>query len=194
MFRIPLRHTSVSVGFCLFALLLGAWPCPALSHPHMFIKERVKALFAQDQLTGFSLEWRFDDLSTMGFLPQRNPSAGPLRPEEVAQLKKIAFDNLRGYGYFTHVRQGMRSISVNRSEHFTASLDGDRLVYRFSVYLASPLNVRHTPVVADFYDDTNYTALSFPENDSKAVTMSGNPAGCTIARHDEPGGVTITCN
>jgi tRNA threonylcarbamoyladenosine biosynthesis protein TsaE len=176
----------------------------ASAHPHVFVDNRVKAIFAGGRLSGFDLEWTFDSLFTVGALPQRDLSAGPLRADEIAKLHQTAFDNLRHYSYFVHCWQGTRQIPVLRAERFTAQLDGDRLVYHFFARLAIPVDLRAGAVTADFYDETYFVDVEFPEGDQTPATMVGNPSGCRLTAAEDaehkiplwgfsPPGITIAC-
>jgi ABC-type uncharacterized transport system substrate-binding protein len=43
---------------------------------------------------------------------------------------------------------------------------------------SQPLDPRRAAVDADFYDDTYFTDISFPDDDPSATAMTGNPATC----------------
>jgi len=49
---------TVALVYAFFALGAGA----ARAHPHIFIKQRVAALFDKNGLSGIRLTWRFDPL------------------------------------------------------------------------------------------------------------------------------------
>ncbi len=192
----------VASSACVAALLLGA--APARAHPHVFIDNRVRAVFSSGRLTAFALEWRFDELATQGVLFGRKPAGAPLQPAEIPGLRKKAFDNLVHYGYFVHVWQGGKADPVGGIEAFDAHLDGSRIVYDFTARLARPLDPKRMPVQADFYDETYFVDVEFPEGDPRPVTMTGSPAGCTATAGEDaahpiplwgfsPSGVTIAC-
>jgi tRNA threonylcarbamoyladenosine biosynthesis protein TsaE len=194
----------ISLALCLSVAALLTCAGRASAHPHVFIDNRVKALFQGGRLTGFDLEWHFDSLFTAGALPQRDLSAGPLSAQEIATLHQTAFENLRHYSYFVHCWQGTRPVPVLRAERFTAQLDGDRLVYRFFARLATPVDLKAGAVTADFYDETYFVDVEFPEDEQTPVTMVGAPAGCRLTTGEDskhkiplwgfsPPGVTIAC-
>ena len=198
------RRLTALLALCLSIVAFCTCASRASAHPHVFVDNRVKALFQGGRLIGFDLEWSFDSLFTVGALPQRDLSAGPLRADEIAKLHQTEFDNLRHYGYFVHCWQGSRQIPVLRAERFTARLDGDRLVYRFFARLTTPVDLRGGAVTADFYDETYFVDVEFPEGAQTPATMVGNPAGCRLTAAEDaehkiplwgfsPPGITIAC-
>lgn len=190
----PRWRKPALASLCLSTLLLPAISEPASAHPHVFIDDRVKAVFTGGQLVGFFLDWRFDDLSTVAFLQQPPPASGTLSPQAVDRIKHYAFESLHRYDYFVHIQQGKRPIPIGQATQFTARLDGKRLVYDFFVPLATPLDLRHQSVVASFFDATNYTAFVFPENDPHPVALVGSPSACAATvNDDDTEEVTITC-
>ena len=185
-------------------LLLCMRPLAAAAHPHMFIFNQVKAAFDSGRLLGFSLDWLFDDLSTQGFLPRRNPAAGPLTPAEIAHLQRDAFSNLKKVDYFVHVWQNGRKVKIGKAQSFTARFQGDQMDYRFYVPLVVPIDTKQGPILADFYDETYFVDLSF-NDEPKAITLASNPPSCTAKMLDEdpthripfwgvhPEGILIRC-
>jgi tRNA threonylcarbamoyladenosine biosynthesis protein TsaE len=165
-------------------LIFAMPPRVASAHPHVFIDNRVKSIFHDGRLTGFSVEWKLDELFSTGVLPHK-PADGRLSAADVARIRHDAFDNLRHYGYFIHVWQGARPDEVSDVSAFSAELEGGRLLYRFVAKLAVPLDVRRGPVIADFYDETYFVDVEFPDGDPSGFALDGAPAGCSATLRED---------
>lgn len=92
----PVRNQTAALTLVLMVcqLTLGGFPAalsPAQAHPHIFIVQRLTAVFDQTGLAGIRVRWKFDDMFAAmiaeDFDLDRN---GRLDPSEVAEIKENA--------------------------------------------------------------------------------------------------------
>ncbi len=150
----------------LCGMLLLAWfctnPSPLRAHPHIFIVQRLKAVFDAEGLAGIAVRWKFDDMFSAMIAEDhdRNKNAR-LEPDEVKTIEKMAFSYISEYGYFIHITIDNRPFRVKFIKNFKAILEKDRLVYEFF----APCHVRATQNVKKIkvstYDPTYYSAIFF---------------------------------
>lgn len=157
---------NVQKVICFFVgivcLLAGA--VTALAHPHVFIVNRVDAVFDDKGLAGLRIKWGFDDFFSNMIVEEydRNQNAA-LEKDEVALIKKEAFDYLAEHDYFVFVKIDDTPFKVQYIRDFSASLSNDKLCYQFFVpchvtALTSPKTLR-----VSIYDPTYYSAIFFAE-------------------------------
>ena len=130
----------------------------ALAHPHVFIDCDLIFIFDSEGLAGIEQRWVFDEMfSTMilGHFDRNKDDA--LDPDEVNGLRKGAFANLQNYNYFTHIQLVTKKFVVDKVNDFYATVQDNRLIYRFFV----PCRVRAaeslTKIQVAIYDDSYYT-------------------------------------
>jgi len=163
-------------------VLLSFLPVLAASaHPHVFIDCKAAVIFEGDKVTGFHLEWTFDEMfSQMIIADYDRAGKGSFSPAEAEELRKGAFDNLRNYHYFLAVYVDgapERTLSIR---DFRPSIRKGRLVYDFTLPLAISVPPAGRELRITVYDDSYYTAfdkmkpgdVSLPESDSLVAAVS----------------------
>ena len=155
---------------CVIGLLFLCGYCDtAMSHPHVFVTQRVGVHFDDKGLAGFKIRWEFDEMfSSMIIDDYEKNQNRHLEAEEVTTIKNEAFSNLSNHNYFTFVRIDGDPFIVQFIKHFTAEIHQGKLVYRFLVpcHVAARTTYRH--IVVATYDPTYYTSVSFA-NDEPAM-------------------------
>jgi ABC-type uncharacterized transport system substrate-binding protein len=115
-------------------------------------------VFDENGLTGFRERWLLDEMFT-AFLLGDFDANGDLEfgPEEAAALKAGAFENLREFQYFTHIRIDGEPFEVGEATSFSVEMSTDgRAIYIF--FIPCPIKVESAPkqVMIAIFDDTYY--------------------------------------
>jgi ABC-type uncharacterized transport system substrate-binding protein len=118
----------------LILLLLFSGAASVSAHPHVFIDNYVSFVFDDNGLAGIRQRWIFDEMTSSSFLLDYDSDHNnSLNPQEIAQLKAEAFDNLKGYDYMTEIRIAGKDFPVQFITGFTASVSAGQLVYEFTI-------------------------------------------------------------
>ena len=156
-----MKPTAHGIKPAAAAALLAIWISgAALAHPHVFIHGRVGIVFDAKGLAGFDLRWVFDEMFSQMILGDHDANGnGSLEPAEVASVKAGAFDNLKNFEYFTHIRVEGRPFAVRFVKDFRAEVQKGKLVYRFFVpchvqAVATPKSVTISVYDPSFYSST----------------------------------------
>lgn len=158
---------------------------PACAHPHVWITWRLTPGFSGAKVAALTEDWVMDSTFSSMLLQDLAPhhaKGTPLTPAEVAGLRDHAFANLAHYGYFNQAWAGQTALDFAAVRDFTASLQGDRLVYHFTLPLTAPVDPRATPLEVGIWDTSYYVDLEPPET-GPAVSL---PAGSACHAHVAP--------
>ncbi len=178
------RLSSALVALLLFFPLLSL-PVPASAHPHIWVDYAVTAVFDGRGLEGFRVVWIFDEMFSeqireMGGFKKGSPSAAQVR-----KIREAAFDNLRGHGYFSHIRIDDREFPVATVRDFTARAQGHRMVYEFFIPCAVPAAATPTTVSFLNFDRENFADYT---PDRQQPLQIVNPAALLVeAQEAAPG-------
>ncbi len=154
--------------FCL-AVMMAA---PLWAHPHMFIDSEVTAVFEEQQLKGFWIEWKFDQMFTASIRMDYDRNRdGQFNDQEAGLIEQNAFANLRNYHYFITITRGNESYQVEQVESFDAWLENDRLGYKFFVPFSIPVTGAEEKVKLVIFDDTFFCDIAYV--DEKPVSIEG---------------------
>ena len=105
----------------LLVLILSIPALTSWSHPHIFLYSTVKVVFDEKGLAGVQVNWVFDEMfSSMMILDFDKNRNGRFEPAEIESLKKGAFDNLRQFDYFMHIKISGKSFKVKYVTDFSA--------------------------------------------------------------------------
>lgn len=163
-------------------LLAAAAHGRAEAHPHVWVDYQVTLQFQKGKVVALREDWTFDEDFTAAVLRDvaGKEQVAALSPGDVAKLKQDAFDNLKNYGYFTHVWEGDTPVDAKESGEFLARLAAGRLAYAFSLSLARPVDAKGAPASFGIWDDSYYVDMEPAKNN--AVTLEGDhPASCRAA-------------
>jgi ABC-type uncharacterized transport system substrate-binding protein len=138
----------------------------------MFIDTSVTFAFEDDTLTGFWVEWKFDEIfsGTIGLDYDRNRD-GSLNEREQELIRKNAFSNLRNYHYFITVRHAGTEWKADTVKRFSARMENDRLYYRFFVPYRVEVNGTPSNVRVVIFDHTFYSDIAYV--DSRPLSFEG---------------------
>jgi ABC-type uncharacterized transport system substrate-binding protein len=132
--RLPLI-TAVMVS------LWAASPPPASAHPHVWIDARLSVAFAPgDRVQALTVTWRLDELYSQTAVSGLDDNANGVYDE--SELKPLVADamlHLKEWFYFTDIRVGEERVKTAKVADYRAFMDGDRLVYEFTLPLAKPV-------------------------------------------------------
>lgn len=151
---------------------------PAAAHPHVWVDNSVTVLFEGENVTGFALDWTFDEVFSEHLVTEFDTDKNrQFSKAEMRNLEKNAFSNLKEYGYFAHVRSGNAENAVRQVTEFTADIDArKRVSYHFRIVLATPVQPAKAPLKAGFYDEEYFVDIGFlPKQQPR---LAGAPAGC----------------
>lgn len=164
----PARYArAMSRVLALFLSLLLVLAAPqAKAHPHEFIDARLDFLFDEDaRLTGFGVEWRYDDLTTMLILIDlgMDPAQTDLSPEEAPDLQAFDLQWIEGYdGDLWPMGDGV-PLQMLPPQAGPTRVEGGQIVSRHVRMLAEPVDPRQIPVVVQIYDPEFYTAYTLAQ-------------------------------
>ena len=167
---------------CGLALASGG---PVAAHPHVWINDVTTFLFEDRQLAGIRHHWEFDEIFSSYVIDEQDADRdGKLDRAEIDSIQANAFSNLRDYGYFTHLRIDGKEVPLTKVADFTARIEGDVLVYEFTLPLEKPIDPAGDRFAVGVYDPEYYVEVLLDEADP--VRFEGLPSGaCTyVVRED----------
>ncbi len=153
----------------VFAVLIVG---PIWAHPHMFIDSQVTAVFDQQQLKGFWIEWKFDQMFTASIRMDYDRNRdGQFNDQETRLIEQNAFANLKNYNYFITLSHGDESYRAQQVEGFDAWMENDRLVYKFFVPYSLTISGSQSNVKLIIFDDTFFCDIAYV--DENPVSIEG---------------------
>lgn len=164
-------------------LLAPAWALasPAHAHPHVFIDARVILHMQNGKVVAITQTWVFDPIFSgvvIGAFDKNKD--GKFNAGEVKEVRGGAFQNLKNFNYFTTVRSGGQELKIETVSGFAATVEGNKLRYRFTVRLPRPVDPRAEKAAFLFLDKTYYVAVDLAKK--KPVSIAGAaPKGCRAA-------------
>jgi ABC-type uncharacterized transport system substrate-binding protein len=167
--------------FWCAAALLALVGFPLWAHPHVWVDVKAELAVTSGYLDGVWTEWTFDDAFSQLILADSGPAGtGKLDARANAVVKRGYFDNLRAYGYFSHLALGTRTLEVPLPQKFQASVTPDQKVkYRFFLPLGVRLDAKTTFAVS-FYDDSFFTDMVFVKQTPVVLAVTGGTASVVL--------------
>ncbi|WP_169741273.1 DUF1007 family protein [Andreprevotia chitinilytica] len=161
--------------------VLGSMVClpAANAHPHVWAQFKVSVAIDAKGAPTLQEEWTFDEGFTgmlMGDVRPKGDLKKQLNNKEVAQLKKDAFDNLANFNYFNHLRTTRGPLNANPATDFKARLQGNQLVYSFSLTIKDALDLRKEMLEVGLWDESYYVAMD-PESEN-AIQVNAAALKC----------------
>lgn len=170
----------------IFIIHLTIFCSVALSHPHVFITQKIKIVFDKQGLAGFSIYWMFDDMFTSMIIGDYDKNQNEaLEKSEVALIKKEAFSYVSNYNYFTFVKIDGKPFDVKFIQDFSAELHDKILIYKFFIpcHVIALSNVKNVTIAS--YDPSYYSAIFFANNNSVSLDNSESFEVKTIIKEDK---------
>ena len=102
------------------------------AHPHVFIDNRVSAIFDNKGLTGFKHEWIFDEIFSSTIIQEFDLDLNnKFNDQEIKAVEKGAFSNLKEHNYFTKISINGERYKIEEFANFHASIDSGVMIYEF---------------------------------------------------------------
>ena len=157
-------------------LLLALLPWrQAVAHPHVFIGWHVEPQIKDGVIVAVKLHWRFDDLySDLVLNTVDTDRDRKLSPPEVEALEKRSLANLEKVKFYARFMVEGQAWQAEKADHFTASVDGDHVVYVFT--LTPPKPAKAFNVIS--LDPDYYIEMRV----DKKQAASGTGFACTSGR------------
>ncbi|MBN2322506.1 MAG: DUF1007 family protein [Spirochaetes bacterium] len=139
------------------------------AHPHVFLDTRVTVVLDSEGVTGFWIEWEFDEMFSAMIIQDFDEDYDfSFSPAEIANIEKNAFSNLKNFHYFTYVSWKGGEYTGKKIRDFSASIRGDTLVYRFFVPCRIGIDDTGMVIKVWIYDDSYYCDVGFAEEEPAA--------------------------
>lgn len=156
----------------------------ATAHPHVWIDLRTTVVMDdQGRVTAIGQEWLFDPIYSAYVTGGLDPESDEAH-KAMADLLVESMNNLREYDYFMRVRADGERQTLDDARDAAADMRGDRLLYRFTVPLADPVDPHSQDLDIAVFDPTYYIEMLHLQGDVIAF-QGANRAGCR-ARLIEP--------
>lgn len=172
-----LRWKTVFMAVFLACLTMVAGR-PVAAHPHVWIDLRTTVMLDDaGRVAAIGQEWLFDPMYT-AYATVGIDIASDSGQRMLADLIDDSMKNLRDYDFFMRVRADGARQDFVAPRDFSASLREGRLLYRFTVPLAQPVDPRAQDLDIAVFDPTYYIDMVHLEGD--VVAFRGpNPGNCS---------------
>ena len=166
----------------LLPLALLAGPPPAVAHPHVWIEASARLQVEDGAVRAIEVTWVFDDLYSYAVMEDFDRDGdGRLDEAELRELAELSRDNLADYGFFTHLRIEGERQPPSQVEDFRASVEEERIVYRFTVPLEPPAPLREGAFAFSLFDETYFVDVALPDD---AVALAGEVSAACRERRE----------
>lgn len=180
------RAGALILRYLLVILLAVLLPAPAFSHPHVFIENRVVLTFADNQLTGFSTDWQFDEIFTEDMLHQFDTDGdGAINASESEAMGAETLPNLAGFRYFTQASVDGADFPDLAPSGFTARVEAGVLHFVLSFTLPQAIDPKKQKLRLEISDRSYYVEVLMAETDSLRLEGSGSEV-CQASVKDDP--------
>jgi ABC-type uncharacterized transport system substrate-binding protein len=160
-----MRETTARYTVFSFFLWLAIFPFFVYAHPHVFMDTTVTARFDERGLSGFHIEWMFDEMFSNMIISDFDENRD-LRfdAEEIGKIEDGAFSNLKNFHYFTYIWVNGRETPFKKVTQFSASIRGNTLSYRFFIPCVVEIGDAEEVVTVGAYDESYYCDVGFAKN------------------------------
>ncbi|MEZ8608321.1 MULTISPECIES: DUF1007 family protein [Vibrio] len=157
-----LKGLTVGLALLCFAPNLYA-------HPHSWIEMKTHIEGENGMITGLSMEWSFDAMTSMYMLDGEDVSADT----ETETFKKLAasvIENMMYEHYFTYFYDGEEPIKYQVVENAKFERDKAKMVLTFDLPLSKPKPVTRNSLRVLIFDPSYFVDMSWLSN--RDVTLS----------------------
>jgi len=99
MNRIAPRNRFLLILTIIAIALLGILGENVLSHPHVFIVQRIEVVFDDKGLAGFRIEWKFDEMFSSMIAGDYDKNQNKyLEPDEIAVMANLELERKKRGG------------------------------------------------------------------------------------------------
>lgn len=157
----------------------------AHAHPHVFIVQRLQAVFDEKGLAGIRVRWKFDDMFACLIAEDHDANKnGRLEANEVKAVKEKAFSFIAEYSYFVFIKIGEQKFDVKYITDFNAILENNQLVYTFFIPCHVTATDHFKKVSVATYDPSYYTAIYFAADHPASLVTADSFEIKTAIRED----------
>jgi ABC-type uncharacterized transport system substrate-binding protein len=163
----------LSTVFCLKLDAIGLPLSEALSHPHVFIVQRLNVVFDDKGLAGIKVRWKFDDMFASMIAEDHDLNRnGKFETNEIKAVKEKAFSFISKYNYFIFIKIDNTPFQVKFIRDFNAILENKKLVYEFLIPCHVTATNHFKKITVATYDPTYYTAIYFTQKKPVSLTAA----------------------
>jgi len=161
--------------FCLLTLVVVTFARQATAHPHVFIDYLIEPQIEGGAIVALKLRWRFDELySGLVIDSVDRDNDGKLSPPEIDAIAKRTLGNAEKAKFYSHITLDGVAWQADKAQVFTAEIDGDHVIYIFTLKLPAPAR----SVTLSAYDPEYYIEMVADKRQSTV----GPGLACAIAR------------
>lgn len=159
----------------LLAMIVATFVRQAVAHPHVFIAWHIEPQIEKGAIAAVKLHWRFDDLySDLVINTIDRDGDRKLSPAEIDALAKRTLANLEKVKFYAHFTPDGVAWQAEKAEHFTATVDGDHVIYVFTLKLPTPAK----SLTVWSFDPEYYIEMRI----DKGQQTTGAGFACTVGR------------
>lgn len=152
-------------------LLLGMMHF-ANAHPHAFLGLRTKAIIENNELLGFEMWWRLDELSSSDLIDEiaTAPDQEYKKKQITSQMVKSAEDAK----FFSQVFWGERQLKLqNKARDTYFNIESNQIVFHLKFFLAEEVNLLENPINLYTFEPTYFLDIEY-DQDEDAFTSQKN--------------------
>ncbi len=154
----------------ILAILSGSFALSA--HPHTFIDYSAKVIIDRGGFRKIEFGWLFDEYFTESIVMDYDMDhSGVFEGAEIKAIYDEAFINVGCYNYFLALTLDEKPVTIDTTMNFSAEIQGDRMLYRFTVSLPET-SAKQLTIMS--YDPTFFVFLEMKSLDD--LTME-HPQG-----------------
>ena len=174
------------ISYLFLGLILSGTPC--FPHAHIFIDYRVNAVIDDAGLKGVYVSWTFDRMFSATIIKEFDKNKDKkLQKDEIQQVYKKSFLNLKRDNYFTVIKLGNKVLPVHDPTEFTAELvkKGKSVSYLFFIPLNIPAEKTERKLRVYFFDPVIYVAFTIMKKDISMNNRSKNVSADISLKRDK---------
>lgn len=166
-----------------FSLALLLWAPSLQAHPHSWIEMKTHIEGENGMITGLSMEWSFDAMTSMYMLDGEDIAAES-EEETFKKLASSVIDNMMYEHYFTYFYDGETPIKYAIAENAKFERDKAKLVMTFDLPLSKPKAVKRDALRLLIFDPSYFVDMSW--NSKSDVSLSPDLEGQCSLKLVEP--------
>jgi ABC-type uncharacterized transport system substrate-binding protein len=153
-----------------FTIIISFFSLPLLSHPHVFIDNRVSVIFDSNGLKGFKHEWIFDEMFSSTIIKDFDLDGnGNFNKKEIEGVLSGAFSNLKKYNYFTDIAIKGHRFKIKEIEDFHAVIDSGVLIYVFFLPCEVTASRENQEITIAVYDPSYFVQILWASDNPYTV-------------------------
>ncbi|WP_234976377.1 DUF1007 family protein [Vibrio quintilis] len=175
-----LKQISPRIVFCLFLLSL---PYRTFAHPHSWMDLQTYIKSSQTALTGFSMIWTFDPMTTAYLFDGEDMSDGH-REQTLQKLADSMIRNMLSTHYFTYFYDQKTPVRYQKVKTAKLTTHAGKATLSFELDLVKPYPFNGRTLQLRIFDPTYYVDMSWKSH-KDVILESPAKAHCST-RLKEP--------